>query len=55
MSEFLRNLSSELEQKISEINPDVAVTEYGVVESMGDGIAKVSGLGICKSTGIGAI
>ncbi len=49
MSEFLRNLSSELEQKISEINPDVAVTEYGVVESMGDGIAKVSGLASVKA------
>ncbi len=43
-------LVKKLEKEISNFQPDVDVTEYGIVQAIGDGIARVSGLSQCKAS-----
>ncbi|MCI5050933.1 MAG: F0F1 ATP synthase subunit alpha [Candidatus Pacebacteria bacterium] len=43
-------LVKKLETEISNFQSDVDVTEYGIVQSIGDGIARVSGLTQCKAS-----
>lgn len=44
MSDFLRDISKELEKKIAGVNADYSILEYGVVETVGDGIVIANGL-----------
>lgn len=43
-------LVKKLETEISNFQSDVDVTEYGIVQAIGDGIARVSGLTQCKAS-----
>ena len=43
-------LVKKLETEIQNFQSDVDVTEYGIVQSIGDGIARVSGLRECKAS-----
>ena len=43
-------LVKKLENEISNFQSDVDVTEYGIVQAIGDGIARVSGLSKCKAS-----
>jgi len=43
-------LVKKLETEISNFQSDIDVTEYGIVQSVGDGIARVSGLAQCKAS-----
>jgi len=43
-------LVKKLETQISNFKSDVDVTEYGIVQAIGDGIARVSGLSECKAS-----
>ena len=43
-------LVKKLEKEISKFKPEVSVTEYGIVQSVSDGIVRVSGLSSCKAS-----
>ena len=43
-------LVKKLESEIENFQTEIDVTEYGVVQSIGDGIARVSGLSQCKAS-----
>lgn len=43
-------LVKKLENQISNFKSDVDVTEYGIVQTIGDGIARVSGLSECQAS-----
>lgn len=43
-------LIKKIENQISSFETNVDVTEYGIVQSIGDGIARVSGLANCKAS-----
>jgi F-type H+-transporting ATPase subunit alpha len=43
-------LIKKIEQKINSFESSVDVTEFGIVQSVGDGIARVSGLDNCQSS-----
>ena len=49
MSDMIRDLSSELRQKIDEFAPEVKLKDVGSVIEAGDGIARVSGLADVRS------
>lgn len=49
MTDYVKNLSSELQRQIDTFSPEVEVKDIGSVLEAGDGIARVSGLSAVKS------
>ena len=55
MTDLIKEVTAELQQKIEAFQPIMEIKEVGTVLECGDGIAKVCGINPGKITGIGRI